>query len=94
MANTLDAETIARRIKRLPEWEQVENRIERVFEFDEFMGAIDFVNAVAEVAEDAWHHPDITVNYTLVTVSLTSHDLGCLTDSDFEVAGRVDSLVD
>ena len=94
MANILDVETVAKRLKRLPEWEQVESRIERVFEFDEFMAAIDFVNSVAEVAEDAWHHPDITINYTLVTVSLTSHDLGGLTESDFEVAARVDSLVD
>ena len=94
MANLLEPTSIGQKLKRLPEWEQVENRIERVFEFDDFMAGIDFVNAVAEVAEDAWHHPDITINYTLVTVSLTSHDKGGLTDSDFEVATRVDRLMD
>lgn len=81
-------------MKKVPEWEHEGDSIERSFEFDDFPAAIEFVNAVAEVAEDAFHHPDIRVRYTTVTLSLTTHDKGGLTGSDFEVASRIDHLVD
>ena len=87
-------EMIQERIKKIPEWELNEDSISRRFEFDEYLPAIDFVNVVAEIAEEAQHHPDITINYTNVTLVLTTHSKGGLTESDFEVAIRIDSLED
>ena len=92
MPNTLMPEIIQERIKKIPEWELNEDSISRSFEFDEYQLAIDFVNAIAEIAEEAQHHPDISINYTSVTLVLTTHSKGGLTESDFEVAVRIDSL--
>lgn len=94
MSNALTPEIIQERIKKIPEWELNEDSISRSFEFDEYQFAIDFVNTIAEIAEEAQHHPDISINYTNVTLVLTTHSKGGLTDSDFEVALRIDSLGD
>ncbi|MFL2479401.1 MAG: 4a-hydroxytetrahydrobiopterin dehydratase [Verrucomicrobiales bacterium] len=94
MPNTLMPEIIQESIKKIPEWELNEDSISRSFEFDEYQLAIDFVNAIAEIAEEAQHHPDISINYTSVTLVLTTHSKGGLTESDFEVAIRIDSLGD
>ena len=92
MANTLAPDLTQAWMKKIPEWELNEHSISRTFEFDDYMSAIEFVNTVAEIAEEAQHHPDITINYVNVMLSLTTHDQGGLTESDFEVALRIDSL--
>ena len=94
MSNALTPEIIQERIKKIPEWELNEDSISRSFEFDEYQFAIDFVNTIAEIAEEAQHHPDISINYTNVTLVLTTHSKGGLTESDCEVALRIDSLGD
>ncbi|MEC9035494.1 MAG: 4a-hydroxytetrahydrobiopterin dehydratase [Verrucomicrobiota bacterium] len=94
MPNTLSPEIIQERMKKIPEWELNEDSISRSFEFDEYQPAIDFVNTVAEIAEEAQHHPDISISYTNVTLVLTTHSKGGLTESDFEVAIRIDSYGD
>ncbi|MEE2809060.1 MAG: 4a-hydroxytetrahydrobiopterin dehydratase [Verrucomicrobiota bacterium] len=94
MSNTLSPEIIQERMKKIPEWELNEDSISRIFEFDEYLPAIDFVNTVAEIAEEAQHHPDISINYTNVQLVLTTHSTGGLTESDFEVALRIDSYGD
>ena len=52
--------------------------------------AIRFVNAVARIAERAWHHPDIDIAWNKVTLTLTTHDAGGLTAKDFELARQFD----
>ena len=94
MPNTLSPEIIQERMKKIPEWELNEDSISRSFEFDEYQSAIEFVNTVAEIAEEAQHHPDISISYTNVTLVLTTHSKGGLTESDFEVAIRIDSYED
>lgn len=94
MPNTLSPKIIQERMKKIPEWELNEDSISRSFEFDEYLPAIDFVNTVAEIAEEAQHHPDISISYTNVTLVLTTHSKGGLTESDFEVAIRIDSYED
>ena len=94
MPNTLSPEIIQERMKKIPEWELNEDSISRSFEFDEYQSAIEFVNTVAEIAEEAQHHPDISISYTNVTLVLTTHSKGGLTESDFEVAIRIDSYGD
>ena len=62
MPNTLSLKIIQERMKKIPEWELNEDSISRSFEFDEYLPAIDFVNTVAEIAEEAQHHPDISLS--------------------------------
>ncbi|MCF6313864.1 MAG: 4a-hydroxytetrahydrobiopterin dehydratase [Verrucomicrobiales bacterium] len=81
-------------MKRVPEWEVESESIIRVVEYDDFMDAIDFVNGVAEIAEEAQHYPEINVQGSLVTLRLTSEDQGGVTSLDFELAGRIDHLLD
>ena len=55
-------------------------------------GGIGFVNRIAEAAEKAGHHPDIAVNYNLVTLSLSTHSEGGVTERDFQLAKEIDGL--
>ena len=79
MSDKIPEAELAARLKKIPEWEVKKGRLVRAFEFDEYMEGIDFINGVAEIAEDASHHPDIIMRYTLVTLSLTTHDSGGIT---------------
>jgi len=81
-------------LKKLPQWELEKKAIERTFEFDDFSQAIEFVNGVAEIAEEDDHHPDIDIRYSKVRVALSTHSEGGLTDLDFELAEKIDTLVD
>ena len=94
MSELIDPEELEGLLKKLPEWDLENNSIVRMMEFDEFMEAIDFVNAVAEIAEEAGHHPDIDIRWCTITVRLTTHDVGGLTEADLDVAKKIDTLVD
>ena len=94
MPRVLDSKEIKEAIKDLPEWELEGKTIERSMEFDDFSQAIDFVNGVAELAEDAEHHPDIDIRFNKVRLVLTTHSKGALTDADFDLAEKIDTLVD
>ena len=61
MSELIDPDELEGLLKKLPEWDLENNSIVRMMEFDDFMEAIDFVNAVAEIAEEAGHHPDLDV---------------------------------
>ncbi len=88
----LSEAVIAERLKSLPEWSLTDGELVRELEFGDFLGAMDFVNQVAEKAEAASHHPDIDVRYNKVRLALVSHDAGGLTDRDFELAAAIEAL--
>ncbi len=94
MADLIKAEELKNRLKKIPEWELEKKHIERTFEFDDFSEAIDFVTGVAEVAEDEEHHPDIDIRYNKVRLMLSTHSKGGLTDLDFSLAERIDTLAE
>ena len=94
MSSILSATEIKEAIKDLPEWDVEGKSIVRVFEFDDFEQAIDFVNGVAELAEDADHHPDMDIRFNKVRVILSTHSKGGITENDFDLAERLDTLVD
>lgn len=94
MSDLLNEDEITSRLKKAPEWEQEGKSIVRSVEFDDFMEGIDFVDGVAEIAEEAQHHPDIDIRWCTVNLRLTTHDQGGLTDADFELAQRIDNLLD
>jgi 4a-hydroxytetrahydrobiopterin dehydratase len=68
--------------------------LERTFELPSFRDAIAFVGRVADLAEEANHHPDIAISYKKVTLRWTTHSAGGLTDLDYELASRTDALVE
>lgn len=94
MPRLYDNKEIKEALKDLPAWEVEGKNIERTFEFEDFAQAIDFVNGLAELAEDAEHHPDFDVRYNKVRVILSTHSKGGLTDMDFDLAEKIDTLVD
>ena len=89
---TLNETEINQKIQSLPEWTREEAVISRTFEFPNFVEAIAFVNQLVEPAEAAGHHPDIAISYNKVTVSLTTHDAGGLTQKDFDLAETISQL--
>ncbi|MFM7088986.1 MAG: 4a-hydroxytetrahydrobiopterin dehydratase [Candidatus Paceibacterota bacterium] len=66
--------------------------IEREFKFADFIGAINFINNVADIAESEGHHPDIEIHYNKVKLTLTTHSIGGLSENDFIVAAKVSEL--
>ena len=94
MPDLIPKKDLNTRIKKIPEWDLEDSEVARTVEFETFSEAIDFVNDVSEIAEEAHHHPDIDIRYTRVSLTLTTHDKGGLTDADFEMAGRIDTLID
>lgn len=94
MPQLLDESAIEDALKKLPEWELDGDSITRTIEFEEFMEGVDFINDVAEIAEELQHHPDISVQYTKITLVLTTHQSNGLTELDFETAQRIDNLLD
>lgn len=92
MAELLTDEEITSRLDGL-EWTREGEEIVRDWEFKDFAEAIAFVNRVAEAAEEANHHPDILLHgWNKVRLSLTNHSAGGLTEADFEMARKFDSL--
>ena len=81
---------IEQAIAQSPEWSAVNGEITRTYLFDDFRASIAFVNRIAEYAERVQHHPDILVRYNKVTLTLSTHDAGGITDKDFDFASAAD----
>ena len=76
----------------VPAWKKKGLAITRLYQFKDFPAAIKFVNAVARLAEKAQHHPDIDIRWNKVTLTLTTHDQGGITEKDFALAKKCDAL--
>ncbi len=92
MATTLSDSEVRTALGSLPGWRQNGKQIERAFQFPDFKAAMRFVNQIAEAAEAANHHPDITINYNKVTLALISHDSGGVTPRDIKMAGTINEV--
>lgn len=86
----LKAPEIKTALKSVPKWSKKGATIRRTYAFKDFPVAIKFVNAIARLAEKAWHHPDIDIRWNKVTLVLTTHDQGGLTEKDFKLAAQFD----
>jgi 4a-hydroxytetrahydrobiopterin dehydratase len=84
---------INQRLKGLKDWIRDGPTILKKFKFPGFPQAIEFVNKVAKLAEQAQHHPTIIITYNRVTLTLTTHTEGGLTEKDFLLAGRIEGLL-
>ncbi len=83
-----DAE-IARRLAGLPGWAREGNALRRTFTFAGFPEAVEFVRGLVAPAEALQHHPDVDLRYARVTVTLSTHDAGGITELDFTLAARI-----
>jgi len=92
MSEKLEGTEIEKRLKDLEGWEWMENEITKQHDFPSFRSAIHFVNRVAELAEAADHHPDITIHFRTVTLALWTHTSGGLTQKDFDLARQIDGI--
>ena len=88
----LKATDIKSALATVPEWRRTGSVISRTYQFKDFVAAMKFVNRVAKLAERAGHHPDIDIRWNKVTLALTTHDAGGLTEKDFILALRFDRL--
>ena len=88
----LTDEQVTAKLEDAKAWGSSGGAIQRTVQFDDFVGAIAFVNKVAEAAEAADHHPDILIRYNKVTITLSTHDAGGITDRDFGLAAKIDDL--
>jgi len=88
----LAGEELAEATREMPDWSVAEGRLRRKFQFDNFAGALEFVNKVAELAEAADHHPDITFGWGYADLELMTHDRGGITDVDIALAEQIDRL--
>jgi 4a-hydroxytetrahydrobiopterin dehydratase len=92
MAELLGEEDIASRLEG-SEWHRERDEIVREWRFENFAQAIEFVNRVADAAEEANHHPDILIyGWNKVKLSLTNHSAGGLTEADFAMAAQIDQV--
>jgi 4a-hydroxytetrahydrobiopterin dehydratase len=89
----LTASEVTERLTKLPHWQLEGKNIVRQFAFADFVAAMKFVNAVAEEAEKAGHHPDIDIRWNKVRLALSSHDAGGLTQRDFRLAATIDNQI-
>lgn len=92
MAQLLNASEIQENLKGLDGWSLEGKLIKSTRKFKDFVEAIEFVNKLVEPAESAGHHPDLEISYNKVTISLTSHDAGGLTDKDFAMAKTISKI--
>ena len=88
----LSDEEIEKRLAGLEGWAREGEAITKEFKLDDFVGSVDFVNRLTPVAEEMNHHPDLSISWNKVTVSLSTHSEGGITENDFELAKKVEAL--
>jgi 4a-hydroxytetrahydrobiopterin dehydratase len=92
--NTLHDDTVRTALEDLEGWEFAGDRIRRELSFPGFRDAIAFIVRVADLADAADHHPELHNVYASVTIELTSHDAGGVTERDIALARAIDAVVD
>jgi 4a-hydroxytetrahydrobiopterin dehydratase len=88
----LSDEEISGQLASLPQWSRQGNSIQCVSKRGSFAGAMLYVGAVAFLAEAANHHPDILIQWDTVTLTLSTHSAGGLTEKDMALAGEISKL--
>lgn len=88
----LSADDIADHLQALPNWLLAGDKLQRRLEFEDFVAAMRFVNAMASVAEEQRHHPDFSVHYNQVEVKVWTHAVGGLSLNDFVLAAKLDQI--
>ncbi len=88
----LSDEQIEGRLREREGWERRGDAIVKEVRTADFVGSVELVKRITPVAEELNHHPDLSISWNRVTLSLSTHSQGGITDSDFELAARIDEL--
>lgn len=83
---------VEEKLAALDGWTRAGEAIEKSFKRGNFVGAVEFVDSLVAPAEEMNHHPDVSISWDTVTVTLSTHSEGGLTAADFELAAKIDSL--
>jgi len=73
-------------------WTREGEEIARTFEFDAYLDGVGFASGIAGIAQEAFHHPEITIGWREVEVRLTTHDAGGITRNDIDLAERFNEV--
>ncbi len=79
-------------LKGVPDWTETGGQIHRTYQFKDFVEAMKHVNAMAAYAESVQHHPDMLIRWNKVTLTVSTHDAGGITEKDFALAAKADEL--
>ena len=88
----LASDQIQRELSQLTGWKLAGKEIRKTFDLKDFVHAMGFVQSVALLAEKANHHPDLDIRWNVVTLGLSTHSAGGLTEKDFNLAKAIDGL--
>jgi 4a-hydroxytetrahydrobiopterin dehydratase len=88
----LSEEQIGEKMGEIEGWEREGGAITKNFDRGDFVGSVKFVDSIVEPAEEMNHHPDLSISWSEVKVTLATHSEGGLTDNDFELAAKIDAL--
>lgn len=83
---------VQERLAGLSGWERAGEAIEKSFKCGDFVGSVEFVTKLVDPAEGMNHHPDLSISWDTVTVTISTHSEGGLTANDFELAEKIDAL--
>ena len=89
---TLTTKQVGLHLKTVPDWSKRAQTIFRTFKFEGFLDSIAFVNRIARQAQKSNHHPDIAIRFNKVTLTLTTHDEGGITNKDFLLAQQCEGI--
>ncbi len=89
----LSEREVRRMLGELKGWRLAGRRIVRVVRYEGFMPGVELLNEIAKLAEEMDHHPDVTVSYGRMRISLTTHDAKGLTELDFKLAGKIEEVL-
>jgi 4a-hydroxytetrahydrobiopterin dehydratase len=88
----LSDDEISERLEQLEGWARDGDAITKSYDRGDFVGSVKFVDQLVEPAEAMNHHPDLSISWSEVKVSITNHAAGGLTETDFELAAKIDAL--
>ena len=88
----MNADSLAELLPQLKSWQLSDQQISKSFSFKDYYQTTAFINAVAFIAQQQDHHPDIIFGYNHCTISFTTHSIGGLSMNDFICAARIDHL--
>lgn len=95
MSDLLSHEEIAAGLKKLNGWSLAGNTITKTCDYPEFPDAVRAINAIADVAESAGHHPNLHLHdYNKLTITIYTHSKGGITQNDLDLAGSIDAISD
>lgn len=92
--NKFSEDDIEKRLLRFPDWEYYDNAIHAEFEFENFKDCFSAMSRIAFECEALNHHPDWSNVYNVLTISLSTHDAGGITEKDFKLAEAIENIVE